>query len=127
MNKQKILKGLISLIVIVIIAITASFISAKKTTQEVEKIFENANKSMTIDYLYQVRGRVSEIKYLSYDDIPQDILLEELESISSLKFSDEMYLDDFVLTSSTTSDIGAICEEYTSQIDEKIAAIKHDE
>ena len=124
MNKRKILKGLVYLVIIVIIAITVNLIISKKTQQEVLDALDSADKNISIQQLYELRGRVVEIKELS-DSIPQNKLKDAVESISSTKLYNETYLDDFSLEVSESSELGEICEDYISQIDAKIDSIKY--
>ena len=48
MNKRKILKGLVYLIVIVIVAITVGLFFAKKTQQEVLNALDRADKNVSV-------------------------------------------------------------------------------
>ena len=123
-NKRKILKELVYLVVIVITAITVNFIISKKTQQEVLDALDCADKNISIQQLYELRGRVVEIKKLS-NSIPQEELEDAVESISSTKLYNETYLDDFSLEASESSELGEICEDYISQIDAKIDSIEY--
>lgn len=124
MNKRKFFNGLVYLVVIVVIAITVNLIISRKTQQEIQDAFDRSDKNVSIQQLYELRGRVVEIKELS-DNIPQEELEDAVESISSTKLSNEKYLDDFSLEASESSELGEICDNYISQIDTKIDSIRY--
>ena len=124
MNKRKIFKVLVYLIVIVIGSITVSLFCAKKTQQETLDAFDRADKNVSIQQLYELRGKIMEIQDLS-NSIPQEELENAVESISSTKLYNETYLDDFSLEAPESSELGEICEEYISQIDAKIDSIRY--
>ena len=66
-----------------------------------------------------------EVEHLSYKNIPQKVLLDELESITSTKDFKNPYLKDFTFDIPNTSDIGELCEELISQIDSQVHVIEY--
>lgn len=98
--------------------------------QSIEREFDEIDKNFAIAELYELRGRVKEINYLNYSSAAHTAemdqkLLEHLKDIAEFD-SKNQYLEDFSIIIST-SDIGDICEEITSQIDKRLDTIKYGE
>ncbi len=102
-----------------------------KTTEQVYNqlttAFDQVDQDMAIKELSELRGMILEVRALSYKDIPQDVLLDELESITSSKHFHNKYLDDFTFEIPNTSNVRKLCEEFISQIDDQIHTIEYGE
>lgn len=93
---------------------------------EIQAELEISNKNAAIKELSELKGRVTEIMYLNWSYAAQTSemnkkFLEHLEDISNFT-SINKQLEGFELTI-TESEVGAICEELISQIDEELSAI----
>lgn len=103
-------------------------IHEQELAQLIEQIDES-KKQQSVETLRELKGRVKEIEYiqLSYaSNTPEmkEVLLRHLEDIANnQKFYNE-FLNDFKMTI-TASEIGDICDELTSQIDEKIHMLQY--
>lgn len=92
---------------------------------ELEEAFDSAKRSSAVDILNQRKGQIEEIHVLDYKGVPRDILREELQRLCLFDYFTNPYLKDIVLYEPETSDIGDICEEIISQIDDHIHRIKY--
>lgn len=99
--------------------------NSNKQKKELEKIFDDADQDMAIEHLIELRGRILEVKDLSNKDIPQSVLLDVLESITSSNDFTNKYLDDFAFDIPNTSNVGELCEELISQINNQIRTIEY--
>jgi hypothetical protein len=99
--------------------------NAQKITNQLETGFDQVDQDMAIKQLSELRGMILEVKALSHKDIPQGILLDELEGITSSKHFANKYLDDFAFNVPSTSNLGELCEELISQIDDQIHNIEY--
>lgn len=99
--------------------------NSNKQKKELEKIFDDADQDMAIEHLIELRGRILEVKDLSNKDIPQSVLLDALESITSSNDFTNKYLDDFAFDIPNTSNVGELCEELISQINNQIRTIEY--
>lgn len=123
-------RAVISTIVTIAIAFASStFVARQMAIHNVNQLnasFDRIDQEMAIENLMVLKGRIVEVKHLAYNpDISESVLLEALESITSSKTATNKYLDDFAFASpSTSSDVGELCEEFISQIDNQISTIK---
>ncbi len=115
-------KFIVSLLIGIVVSCILTTAYCKYDSIQMQKKFDELDKSTAIQQLSELRGRVVEIEELS-NNVPQEELEDALESISSTKLSNEMYL--FSLEASKSSEIGEICEDYISQIDKTIKVIKY--
>lgn len=99
--------------------------NSNQTKKELEKVFNEADQDMAINHLSELRGMILEVKALSHEDIPQSVLLDALESITSSNYVTNKYLDDFAFDIPSTSNVGELCEEFISQIDDQIHTIEY--
>ena len=99
--------------------------NSNQTKQELEEVFDEVDKNMAIGQLRELRGMILEVESLSHEDIPQGLLLDELESITTSNHFTNKYLDDFVFDIPSTSNVGELCHEFISQIDDQIHTIKY--
>lgn len=99
----------------------------QKEMVEMQEDMEEFNRKLAIMELSELKGRVKEIEYISLSyatstDELQEKLISELESIRSY----DVYFRDFEISISlpiTPSNIGDICENIISQIDNEIHTI----
>ena len=98
--------------------------NSNQTKKELERVFNEADRGMAIKQLSELRGRILEVKALSYEDIPKSVLLDELESITSSNYYTNEYWEDFAFDIPNTSNVGELCEEFVSQIDNQIHTIE---
>ena len=111
-------------VVVAIIGVKAlNYYNAKQIHEQLTEVFDSVDQDMAIKQLSELRGMILEVKALSHEDIPQSVLLEELESITSSKHFTNKYLDDFAFNIPSTSNVGELCEEFISQIDDQIHTI----
>lgn len=113
-----------AILAVVILALISSYF----IRQSIEREFDEIDKNFAIAELYELRGRVKEIQYLNYSSAAhasemEEKLFEHLRDISQFD-SKNPYLEDFSITIST-SYMGDICEEITSQIDKRLDTIKY--
>lgn len=114
--------NIVSLVVGIVVSCILTTAYCKYDSIQMQKKFKELDKSTAIQQLSELRGRVVEIEELS-NNIPQEELEDALESISSTKLSNKMYL--FSLEAPESSELGEICEDYLSQIDAKIDSIMY--
>lgn len=113
-------------VVVAIIGVKAlNYYNAKQIHEQLTEVFDSVDQDMAIKQLSELRGMILEVKALSHEDIPQSVLLEELESITSSKHFTNKYLDDFAFNIPSTSNVGELCEEFISQIDDQIHTIEY--
>ena len=98
--------------------------NAQKISDNLEKAFDEVDRKIAIKQLSELRGMILEVEILSHEDIPQGLLLNELERITASKHFTGKYLEDFAFDSSNSSTIGDICDEFISQIDDQIYTIE---
>lgn len=103
----------------------SNYIDQKICNQLIEA-FDNADQDMAIKQLSELRGRILEIETLCHEDIPRSVLLDALEDIITPKHFTNPYLKDFTFVMPNTSDVGEICKEFISQIDDQIHIIKYE-
>ena len=99
--------------------------NAQKIEDRLTQIFDEVDQDMAINQLSEIRGMIIEVKALSHEDIPQGVLFDELDRIISSDYFTNKYLDNFVFDIPNTSDVGELCEEFISQIDDQIYIIKY--
>ncbi len=99
--------------------------NAPKISNNLTRVFYEVDQDMAIKQLSELRGMILEVKAFSLEDIPQGVLLDELESITSSKHFTNKYLDDFTFDIPSTSNVGKLCEEFISQIDDQIHTIEY--
>ena len=99
--------------------------NAQKIVNRLETVFDEVDQDMAIKQLSELRGMILEVEALSHEEIPQSVLLDELESITSSNHFTNKYLDDFAFDIPSTSNVGELCEEFISQIDDQIHAIEY--
>lgn len=99
--------------------------NAQKIEDRLTQIFDEVDQDMAINQLSEIRGMIIEVKSLSHEDIPQGVLFDELDRIISSDYFTNKYLDNFVFDIPNTSDVGELCEEFISQIDDQIYIIKY--
>lgn len=101
----------------------------KQELAQIAEAIDESRKQQAVETLCGLKGRVKEIEYISWfhaSNTPEmkEVLLLHLEDIANnQKFHNE-FLNDFKMTI-TASEIGDICDELTSQIDEKIHTLKY--
>jgi len=99
--------------------------NAQKISDNLTRVFDEVDQDMAIKQLSELRGMILEVKSLSHKDIPQGVLLDELESITISKHFTNIYLDDFAFDIPSTSNVGELCDEFISQIDDQIHTIEY--
>lgn len=102
-----------------------NYYNAKQIHEQLTEVFDSVDQDMAIKQLSELRGMILEVKALSHEDIPQGVLLDELESITSSNHFTNKYLDDFAFDIPSTSNVGELCEEFISQIDDQIHTIEY--
>ena len=102
-----------------------NYYNAKQIHEQLTEVFDSVDQDMAIKQLSELRGMILEVKALSHEDIPQSVLLDELESITSSNHFTNKYLDDFAFDIPSTSNVGELCEEFISQIDDQIHTIEY--
>lgn len=102
-----------------------NYYNAKQIHEQLTEVFDSVDQDMAIKQLSELRGMILEVKALSHEDIPQGVLLDELESITSSNHFTNKYLDDFAFDIPSTSNVGELCEEFISQIDDQIHNIEY--
>ena len=113
-------------VVAAIIGVKAlNYYNAKQIHEQRTEVFDSVDQDMAIKQLSELRGMILEVKALSHEDIPQSVLLDELESITSSNHFTNKYLDDFAFDIPSTSNVGELCEEFISQIDDQIHTIEY--
>lgn len=113
-------------VVAAIIGVKAlNYYNAKQIHEQLTEVFDSVDQDMAIKQLSELRGMILEVKALSHEDIPQSVLLDELESITSSNHFTNKYLDDFAFDIPSTSNVGELCEEFISQIDDQIHTIEY--
>lgn len=116
----------LSIFLWVFITFTLTITLCYCSSQETEKaIDDNSNRTKAVEELRELQGMLLEVEHLSYKNIPQKVLLDELESITSTKDFKNPYLKDFTFDIPNTSDIGELCEELISQIDSQVHVIEY--
>ena len=121
-------------IAVAVLYVVAAIIGAKALNyynakqiihEQLTEVFDSVDQDMAIKQLSELRGMILEVKALSHEDIPQSVLLDELESITSSNHFTNKYLDDFAFDIPSTSNVGELCEEFISQIDDQIHTIEY--
>lgn len=113
-------------VVVAIIGVKAlNYYNAKQIHEQLTEVFDSVDQNIAIKHLSELRGMILEVEALSHEDIPQSVLLDELESITSSKHFTNKYLEDFAFDIPSTSNVGELCEEFISQIDDQIHTIKY--
>ena len=112
------------LAMIVGIKVYADYVG-QQTYNRVTESFDKIDQDMAIRELSELRGMILEVEDLSFKDIPQNVLLDELESITSSEHYTNKYLVDFAFETPNTSNVQELCGEFISQIDKQIDAIKY--
>ncbi len=95
----------------------------QQTYDDLIDMFDNVDRDMATGELKELRGMILEIESLSHEDIPQNLLLDELEEITSPQHFTNPYLKDFEFDVPGISDVRTICDELISQIDDQIQII----
>ena len=116
-------------IAVAVLYVVAAIIGVKAlnyyNAKQLTEVFDSVDQDMAIKQLSELRGMILEVKALSHEDIPQSVLLDELESITSSNHFTNKYLDDFAFDIPSTSNVGELCEEFISQIDDQIHTIEY--
>ena len=99
--------------------------NAQRISDNLARVFDEVDQDMAIRQLSELRGMILEVEALSHEGIPQDLLLDELESITTSNHFDNKYLTDFAFDIPTTSNVGELCDEFISQIDDQIHTIEY--
>lgn len=102
-----------------------NYYNVKQIHEQLTEVFDSVDQDMAIKQLSELRGMILEVKALSHEDIPQSILLDELEGITSSKHFTNKYLEDFAFDIPSTSNVGELCDEFISQIDDQIHTIEY--
>lgn len=100
--------------------------AAEKLSADVSVVLDETNKDTAVKHLSVLRGRLVEIQILSHYDI-QNALMNEINTISSYQDFANPYLKDFKFVVPNSSNIGEICEELISQIDDQVSIIRFGE
>ena len=133
--KERLKSILCVVIVPTIIAICISFLfvfiehsmtekKAEEIVSQITEVFDEVDKDMAVKTLAELRGRILEIKYLSFNhNIETYILQDELDDIirgidSNTYWDDNPYLKDFEFIVHDTSTVREFCEDLISQIDQ---------
>ena len=111
----------IIIIVIAIVICVGGFVGLRHIVIE---DLNNFDRGLAIQELSELKGRIREVKSLYYEDISQDILLNELEDLTTQRHFISPYLKDFVFIIPDTSNVRELCEELISQINDQIYTIK---
>lgn len=99
---------------------------AQRFHNQLVEVFDNVDRDMAVKQLSELKGMILEIKFLSYKNIPKDVLLYELNrNVFSLNHSSNQYLKDFTFVIPNTSDLREACEDFISQIDDQIHFIEY--
>lgn len=118
----------VGLIIGIIVGNTAiSNYRCRREITEMHEDIDELNRNFAIMELSELRGRVKEIEYISLgltgsNNQMQEELISELESLKSY----DLYFRDFEISINlpiTPSNIGDICENIISQIDNEIHTI----
>ena len=116
-------------IAVAVLYVVAAIIGVKAlnyyNAKQLTEVFDSVDQDMAIKQLSELRGMILEVEALSHEDIPQSVLLDELESITSSKHFTNKYLEDFAFDIPSTSNVGELCEEFISQIDDQIHTIEY--
>ena len=116
-------------IAVAVLYVVAAIIGVKAlnyyNAKQLTEVFDSVDQDIAIKQLSELRGMILEVKALSHEDIPQSVLLDELESITSSNHFTNKYLDDFAFDIPSTSNVGELCEEFISQIDDQIHTIEY--
>lgn len=99
--------------------------NSQRIQAQLIEAFDNVDQNMAITQLIELRGRILEVQSLSFENLPQDILLDELEGITAPNDFSNPYLEDFTFIIHDTSNLEKICDELISQIDDQIHTIKY--
>lgn len=116
---------ILKLLLCIVVAFLISMAFASYSQKKLEKAFDESDKNIAIEYLSERKGMILEVEFLSYRNIPNNVLLDELEVITSSSNYTNKYLDDFAFDIPNTSDVGEICEKLILQIDDQIYTIKY--
>ncbi len=128
--------GAIIMAIIMVVAGISCF--GKKTISELgekETIMEEQDKAMVIDRemrlmaiieLSELKGRLQEIEEISRMGVLSSTLMDKLEEITNNHFQNP-YLSDFIFSVPNSSNIGTICEDFISQIDDQIYMLRFGE
>lgn len=66
--------------------------NSSQTKKELEEVFDEVDQDMAIKQLSELRGMILEVEALSHEYIPQGVLLDELESITSSLFIGKIFV-----------------------------------
>lgn len=99
---------------------------AEKLSADVSVVLDETNKDTAVKHLSVLRGRLVEIQILSHYDI-QNALMHEINAIATYQDIANPYLKDFKFVVPNSSNIGEICEELISQIDDQVSIIRFGE
>ena len=121
--KELVMFILLSTITVVIIAKMLKNFSAKKSYEELGKEMDRIDRQFAIKDLSELKGRINEI-YLLYlqGEIAKESAIEEMVDCVSLS---DRYVENFFLQLPETDDLGRICDELITQIEDKIYSIEH--
>lgn len=110
-------------VTVVIIAKMLKNFSAKKSYEELCKEMDQIDRQFAIKDLSELKGRINEI-YLLYlqGEIAKEPAIEEMVDCVSLS---DRYVENFFLQLPETDDLGKICDELITQIEDKIYSIEH--
>lgn len=117
------LSVMVSIITVVILTPIFANYRAKKSKEELSKEFARIDRQFAIKDLSELKGRIYEI-YLLYlqGEIAKELAIQEMEDCVSLS---DRYVENFFLQLPETDDLGKICDELITQIEEKIHSIEH--
>lgn len=91
---------------------------------QVEDVIKETAREEALMELSQLRGRVEQlIRFYTSGKVSDSTISYELNYISFYQNSANPYTQDFAITI-TASDIGEVCEEILSQIDDQIYKIR---
>ena len=113
------LSVMVSIITVVILTPIFANYRAKKSKEE----FSRIDRQFAIKDLSELKGRIYEI-YLLYlqGEIAKEPAMQEMEDCVSLS---DRYVENFFLQLPETDDLGKICDELITQIEDKIYSIEH--
>ena len=116
------LSVMVSIITVVILTPIFANYRAKKSKEEFSKEFARIDRQFAIKDLSELKG-IYEI-YLLYlqGEIAKEPAMQEMEDCVSLS---DRYVENFFLQLPETDDLGKICDELITQIEDKIYSIEH--
>ena len=131
MRNKKLVNQIVSVVIIGVVASCVLFgmyklisnHNAKRLTSEISEDFRNTDRDQAVIELITLRGRVMEIQFLDASgSSDEDLLMEHLEIITQFESATRY---DFTFQTEA-SEVGAICVELLTQIDEQIDIIQSD-